>query len=533
MKGLAIGYLVAIFTLVPASLWADGLCVGNLVEDFADGVLEPRWVVTDLVCGSVGETAGSLRLDRGSCVGVLGVVMNDQVETLCGDFDVSVDFALTGFTVPAVGSRWASFGARTTDRTTLAIIERYNTTAPYLCTPDPSNYKMYVNTPHDNCASTLVATSDQAGKFRLRRVGALLEFYVWSGGWQILATRPFPTTDVTLVFYAGTDFDANAFSVSFDNLAIRSAVLISNLSEDFSDGILNSIWLPTTSCGTPVVSNGELVLAKNDGCTDGPYVTQDPSVSIIRGDFDVSASFSLPSFAVPPVQNPAGARWFSLQVHPVSNMSPGSFTAAIQVYSRQVGDCATFGRNYKAFTSNPLNCISSWADASGDDAGKLRITRIGDTLRMYFWNKKWNNWQLLRSEVGSTADVVVRLNSCTGVATGAHDGRFDNIIIYDSPVDVGENWPTHGFVLEVHPNPFNPSTTISYSIASEGWVRLNIYDVRGALVRALVDGNQPAGRQAVTWDGSNSRGVLASSGIYFVRLASGGRSMARKIALLK
>jgi hypothetical protein len=72
--------------------------------------------------------------------------------------------------------------------------------------------------------------------------------------------------------------------------------------------------------------------------------------------------------------------------------------------------------------------------------------------------------------------------------------------------------PIHVFALDgAHPNPFNPQTTIGYSIASPGRVLMRVYDVRGALVRTLVDGNQTAGPQSVRWDGTDGRGSQASS----------------------
>jgi N-acetylmuramoyl-L-alanine amidase len=68
-----------------------------------------------------------------------------------------------------------------------------------------------------------------------------------------------------------------------------------------------------------------------------------------------------------------------------------------------------------------------------------------------------------------------------------------------------------------YPNPFNPSTRLSYDLASAGSVTLTVYDLLGREVRRLVNGQQPAGRHTVEWDGS---GVAAktSSGVYIARL---------------
>jgi hypothetical protein len=83
------------------------------------------------------------------------------------------------------------------------------------------------------------------------------------------------------------------------------------------------------------------------------------------------------------------------------------------------------------------------------------------------------------------------------------------------------------------PNPFNPITTITYSVDAAAPVRLTIHDARGRLVRTLVDATVPAGTRSVEWDGRDQRGTPAASGLYFYRLEAGGEVRARKMVLLK
>jgi hypothetical protein len=83
------------------------------------------------------------------------------------------------------------------------------------------------------------------------------------------------------------------------------------------------------------------------------------------------------------------------------------------------------------------------------------------------------------------------------------------------------------------PNPFNPTTTISYLLPERIRVRLTIYDVSGALVRILVDETQSGGAQTVTWDGTSRTGVRLSSGIYYYQLHAGRQSLVRQMILLK
>jgi hypothetical protein len=88
-----------------------------------------------------------------------------------------------------------------------------------------------------------------------------------------------------------------------------------------------------------------------------------------------------------------------------------------------------------------------------------------------------------------------------------------------------------------HPNPFNPATTIAFTIPGNSGVKrnalLNVYDVRGALVKTLVNGPVAGGRHEVTWDGNNNRGVGVSSGVYFARFATGGVKAVKKMILIR
>lgn len=88
-------------------------------------------------------------------------------------------------------------------------------------------------------------------------------------------------------------------------------------------------------------------------------------------------------------------------------------------------------------------------------------------------------------------------------------------------------------LMQNYPNPFNPRTTLTYTIPEAGMVDLRIYDVRGSLVRAVVDERKLAGTYTETWDGKNDSGTAARSCVYFVRLRAGGQERSIKIILLK
>jgi hypothetical protein len=109
----------------------------------------------------------------------------------------------------------------------------------------------------------------------------------------------------------------------------------------------------------------------------------------------------------------------------------------------------------------------------------------------------------------------------------------DNSEVYSTTATVTVP-PAVGIVLGQNvPNPFNPSTTIPFSVAENARVSLRVFDARGALVATLVERDMPAGSHSAVWDGRDSKGIAVASGVYFVRLESNDRVSTRKMVLAK
>jgi flagellar hook assembly protein FlgD len=85
------------------------------------------------------------------------------------------------------------------------------------------------------------------------------------------------------------------------------------------------------------------------------------------------------------------------------------------------------------------------------------------------------------------------------------------------------------------PNPFNSSTTISFTVAQSSLqrIRLIIYDVLGQEIITLLDGVRNAGKHEIVWDSKNQQGQVVPSGVYIYRLWGGEQSLCRKMSLLK
>ena len=84
-----------------------------------------------------------------------------------------------------------------------------------------------------------------------------------------------------------------------------------------------------------------------------------------------------------------------------------------------------------------------------------------------------------------------------------------------------------------YPNPFNPETTISYDLKDAGSVRLNVYNIKGQMVRSLVNTDHAAGSYRVVFNGRDDKGSLLASGVYLYRLTAGRYSSTRKMILMK
>jgi len=83
------------------------------------------------------------------------------------------------------------------------------------------------------------------------------------------------------------------------------------------------------------------------------------------------------------------------------------------------------------------------------------------------------------------------------------------------------------------PNPFQVQTQLSYTLPATGQVHVAVYDLRGRLVRELVNGAEAAGPHTVFWDGRDGRGLRTASGIYYARVMHDGMTRNQKIVVMK
>jgi len=137
-----------------------------------------------------------------------------------------------------------------------------------------------------------------------------------------------------------------------------------------------------------------------------------------------------------------------------------------------------------------------------------------------------NEWTVVVDQQG-----IIRYKAF-GVNVAAINAVIDNLLVATG-VDE-ESATLRDFELKQNfPNPFNPTTSIAFTIAAAQKMSLKIYDAQGRLVQTLIDAPFAAGRHEVEWNGLNQQNGAAASGVYFYILQSVNFREMRKMILLR
>jgi hypothetical protein len=131
----------------------------------------------------------------------------------------------------------------------------------------------------------------------------------------------------------------------------------------------------------------------------------------------------------------------------------------------------------------------------------------------------------------ASAEITVADSQVTEVTLVLSDSTHRGRNPFDSPESADESSaevPVTHFMAHNYPNPFNPITTIEYSIPTAGDVKLAVYDLMGRETAVLVNGYRNAGTYSAMWNGSD-----VPSGVYFYRLTAGSLSSVSRMILMK
>ena len=157
------------------------------------------------------------------------------------------------------------------------------------------------------------------------------------------------------------------------------------------------------------------------------------------------------------------------------------------------------------------------------DSANLQDAMLVSSLIPASNNSNGSSYVFQDTNAASSASYWVEAVEYDGAST------YHGPVFYEAPEqDVSAPGILRTTLQSIYPNPFNPSTTISYSLKDPQSVHIRIYDVKGRLVHSHDEPTKGPGRHQYIW---NAEG--AGSGVYYVRMRIGEKSFERKIVLLK
>jgi len=200
--------------------------------------------------------------------------------------------------------------------------------------------------------------------------------------------------------------------------------------------------------------------------------------------------------------------------------------------------------------------MTETADVPGDQGGQLQVSWTGSNydsselqvVKQYsIWRNDPQGWTHMQTipAVGLSeysAIVPTLADSTTG------NPNYSQLRVVAHADDVSMTWTTESIygssvnnlnpaastvLNKAYPNPFNPSTTLSFSLNTDGPAKLEIFNVAGRRVAVITNETLAAGTHQYTWQGRNMQGQIVSSGVYFARLKTNDADQVQQLTLIK
>lgn len=212
--------------------------------------------------------------------------------------------------------------------------------------------------------------------------------------------------------------------------------------------------------------------------------------------------------------------------YPIFDMSSGTFEPPCLIEHLDYG----YTLDETDFFLSPLHFIGTISDTPEVGWRSIEVTEfVLDDIE----NERPFTQYRLRLAIDMDEDQYV---DALGFPTSETSMDLKPFIIYvieeDSNISNEQLPENQVYFLINYPNPFNPSTTISFLILEEGIVELSVYNIKGQKIRSLLNDQITTGEHSIVWDGKDASGKKVGSGIYLYRLNVNGKIEAIKKGIL-
>jgi hypothetical protein len=201
----------------------------------------------------------------------------------------------------------------------------------------------------------------------------------------------------------------------------------------------------------------------------------------------------------------------------------------------------------ESFTAHSITTSARWAssvyaaDMDGDgDMDVLSASYDDDEIA---WYENDGDESFTAHNIAYSADQALSVYAADLDGDGDVDvlsaSQLDDKIAWYENMGTSVNVSDNDLIPEAfalyanYPNPFNPTTTISYDLPEQARATLGIYDILGKQIKTLVNQSQDAGNRIAVWDGTDDLGKQVSAGVYLYRIEAGEFTQTRKMLLLK
>ena len=184
--------------------------------------------------------------------------------------------------------------------------------------------------------------------------------------------------------------------------------------------------------------------------------------------------------------------------------------------------------------------IADDATAVGGYAGSVACVRFADGPVQNLLTWLLAHGAIVPAGTQLTSAMSISTDASTIIGSYSSPSNQNGVFVarLSPATSVGDSAPAiatggESTIDGVFPNPFNPATTIQFTLSQSTGARLQIFDIGGQLVRTLVDERRSAGRHSAMWDGRDDAGRGIASGVYVARLLVAGGGDSRKLLLAR